>query len=142
MTLDLDKFKTINDTLGHAAGDKVLKAVALRLTGIIRASDTVARIGGDEFVLVTPETGHKEDAAAIAKKILDAFAEPLMIDGHQLVLSTSIGIAIYPEDAEDMENLMKKSDAAMYYSKGHGRNRLKFFGAGDIMAGGEHKSGD
>ncbi len=82
-----------------------------------------------------------EDATAIAQKILDSFTEPLLIDGHQLHLSTSIGIAIYPEDAEDMETLTKKSDAAMYYSKGHGRNQFKFFGDGDVRVGGDHKSG-
>ena len=127
MSLDLDKFKTINDTLGHEAGDQVLKTVSTRLTGIIRASDTLARVGGDEFILVMQETRRREDATAIAQKILDAFAEPLLIDGHQLHVSTSIGIAIYPEDAKDMETLIKKSDAAMYYSKGHGRNQIQIF---------------
>jgi diguanylate cyclase (GGDEF)-like protein len=140
MTLDLDNFKSINDTLGHAAGDQVLKKVGARLRGIIRASDTLARIGGDEFVLVMLESNHKNDALAIAQKILDAFAEPLLIDGRQVQASTSIGIAIYPEDAEDLETLIKKSDAAMYYSKGHGRNQFKFFSDGDVRVGGDHKS--
>ena len=142
MSLDLDKFKTINDTLGHDAGDQVLKVISTRLTGIIRASDTLARVGGDEFILVMLETNHMEDATAIAQKILDSFTEPLLIDGHQLHLSTSIGIAIYPEDAQDLETLTKKSDAAMYYSKGHGRNQFKFFGDGDVRIGGDHKSGN
>jgi len=141
MSLDLDKFKTINDTLGHAAGDQVLKTVSARLTGIIRGSDTIARIGGDEFILVMQETKRKEDANAIAQKIVDVFAEPLLIDGHPLNVSTSIGIAIYPEDAEDLETLIKKSDAAMYYSKGHGRNQFKFFNDGDVRMGGDNKSG-
>jgi diguanylate cyclase (GGDEF)-like protein len=140
MTLDLDNFKAINDTLGHAAGDQVLKTVSARLTGIIRASDTLARIGGDEFILVMLESNHINDASAIAKKILDAFAEPLLIDGRQVQSSTSIGIAIYPEDAEDLETLIKKSDAAMYYSKRHGRNQFKFFADGDVRVGGDHKS--
>ena len=140
MSLDLDKFKTINDTLGHAAGDQVLKTVSARLTGIIRASDTLARIGGDEFILVMIETNHEKDATAIARKILDAFAEPLFIDGQRLQLSTSIGIATYPDDGDDMETLIKKSDAALYYSKGHGRNQYKFFGDGDVKIGGDHKS--
>jgi diguanylate cyclase (GGDEF)-like protein/PAS domain S-box-containing protein len=130
MSLDLDNFKSINDTLGHDAGDQVLKAVSKRFTGIIRASDTVARVGGDEFILVMLETKHMEDAATIAQKILDSFAEPLFIDGHQLHLSTSIGMAVYPEDAEDMETLIKKSDAAMYHCKGHGGNQFKFYGDG------------
>jgi len=132
MSLDLDKLKSINDTLGHAVGDQVLKLSGMRLTGIIRASDTLARIGGDEFVLVMLETHHMEDATAIAQKILDSFKEPLLIEDHQLHLSTSIGIAIYPEDAKDLETLIKKSDAALYYCKGHGRNQFKFFGDGDV----------
>jgi diguanylate cyclase (GGDEF)-like protein/PAS domain S-box-containing protein len=140
MSLDLDKFKSINDTLGHAAGDEVLKTVSTRLTGIIRASDTLARIGGDEFILVMMESNHINDASAIAQKILDAFVEPMLIDGRPVHLSTSIGIAIYPEDAEDMETLIKESDAAMYYSKGHGRNQFKFFGDGDVRISGDHKS--
>jgi len=108
----------------------------VRLTGLIRASDTLARVGGDEFILVMLETNHMEDASTIAQKIMVSFTEPLSIDGHQLHLSTSIGIAIYPEDAEDMETLIKKSDAAMYYCKGHGRNQFKFYGDGDVRIGG------
>lgn len=132
MSLDLDNFKSINDTFGHEAGDQVLKVVSTRLTGIIRASDTLARIGGDEFILVMLETSHLEDPSTIAQKFLDSFAEPLSIKGHRIHLSTSIGIAIYPEDAEDLETLVKKSDAAMYYAKDHGRNRFKFFGDDDV----------
>jgi diguanylate cyclase (GGDEF)-like protein/PAS domain S-box-containing protein len=140
MSLDLDKFKSINDTLGHDAGDQVLKMIGVQLTGIIRASDTLARVGGDEFILVMMEAGQLEDATAIAQKILDSFKEPLWIDGHHVNLSTSIGIAIYPEDAQDLETLIKKSDAAMYYSKGHGRNQFKFFSDGDVRIGGDHRS--
>lgn len=140
MSLDLDKFKSINDTLGHEAGDQVLKTVSTRLAAIIRASDTLARIGGDEFILVMQETKGREDATATAQRILDSFAEPLLIDSRQVHVSTSIGIAVYPEDTEDLEILIKKSDAAMYYSKGHGRNQYKFFGDGDVWIGGDHKS--
>jgi diguanylate cyclase (GGDEF)-like protein/PAS domain S-box-containing protein len=140
MSLDLDKFKSINDTLGHGAGDQMLKAVSKRLNGIIRASDTLARVGGDEFVLMMLETNNMENATTIAQKILDSFKESMLIDGHELHLSTSIGIAMYPEDAEDLENLTKKSDAAMYYSKGHGRNQFKFFGDGNVQTGGDNKS--
>jgi diguanylate cyclase (GGDEF)-like protein len=135
MSLDLDNFKYINDTLSHDAGDQVLKVVSTRLTGIIRASDTLARVGGDEFILLMPETYHPENAAAVAQKILESFTKPLSINSHQLHLSTSIGIAIYPEDAEDLETLTKKSDAAMYYSKSYGRNQFKFFGDGDVQVG-------
>jgi len=141
MSLDLDKFKIINDTLGHQAGDQVLKTISAQLAGITRASDTIARVGGDEFILVMMETNHMEDATAIAHKILDSFTEPLLINDHQVHLSTSIGIAIFPEDAEDLETLINKSDAAMYYSKGHGRNQFKFFSDGDVMISGDHKSG-
>ena len=141
MSLDLDKFKSINDTLGHAAGDQVLKTISSRLKTIIRSSDTVARVGGDEFVLIMMETNHKEDAIAIAQRILDSFREPLMIDSNNVTISTSIGVANYPEDAPDLDTLIKKSDAAMYYSKGHGRNQFKFFSDGDVRLGGDHKSG-
>lgn len=140
MSLDLDKFKSINDTFGHDAGDQVLKSVSSRLAGIIRASDTLARVGGDEFILVMMETNHVGDATAIAQKILDSFSVPHSIEGHQLQLSTSIGIAIYPEDGQDLETLVKKSDAAMYYSKGHGRNQFKFFSDGDVRIAGDHRS--
>jgi len=140
MSLDLDRFKPINDTLGHSAGDRVLKGVSMRLTSIIRASDTVARVGGDEFILVMLETNHINDATAIAQKILDSFKEPFIIDGHELNISTSVGIAVYPEDGQDLETVMNKSDAAMYYAKGHGRSQFKFFGDGDVYISGKHKS--
>ncbi|MBN1375755.1 MAG: PAS domain S-box protein [Dehalococcoidia bacterium] len=142
MSLDLDKFKTINDTLGHDAGDYVLKTISMRLSGLIRASDTLARVGGDEFILVTLETSQMQDATAVAQKFLDSFKEPLVIDSRQIYLSTSIGIAIYPEDGQYLEILTRKSDAAMYYSKGHGRNQFKFFSDGDVGIGQDHKSGN
>jgi len=140
MSLDLDKYKTINDTLGHAAGDQALKIVSSRLADIMRASDTIARVGGDEFVLVMQETNQLKDAVAIAQKILDSFTEPLIVDGRSVDLSTSIGIAIFPDDGMDLQTLVKKSDAAMYYSKGHGRNQFKLFGDGDVSIGTDHKS--
>ena len=127
MSLDLDKFKSINDTFGHDVGDQVLKIIGRRLTRIMRASDTFARVGGDEFISVMMETSHLEDATAVAQKILDSFAEPISVGGHRLLLSTSIGIAVYPDDGEDLETLTQKSDAAMYYSKGHGGNRFTFY---------------
>jgi diguanylate cyclase (GGDEF)-like protein len=140
MSLDLDNFKSINDTFGHDAGDQVLKVISTRLVRILRASDTFARVGGDEFISVMMETDHIEGATAIAQKILDSFTEPLSIAGHQLHLSTSIGLAIYPEDGEDLETLTKKSDAAMYYSKSHGRNQFTFYGDGDFRIGRDYKS--
>jgi diguanylate cyclase (GGDEF)-like protein len=135
MSLDLDKFKSINDTLGHDAGDQVLKAVGMRITQVLRVSDTFARVGGDEFISVMVVASQIEDATIMAQKILDSFAEPLSIDGHQLQLSTSIGIAMYPDNAEDLETLTKKSDTAMYYSKDHGRSQFKFYGNGDVRMG-------
>ena len=127
ISLDLDKFKSVNDTLGHDAGDQVLKTIGIRLTRIVRASDTFARVGGDEFISVMLGTSRIEDASVMAQKILDSFREPVSVGEHQLYLSTSIGIAIYPDDGDDLETLTKKSDAAMYYSKGHGGNQLKFY---------------
>ncbi len=140
MSLDIDRFKSINDNLGHDMGDKVLKAFGGQITGIIRASDTLARVGGDEFILMMLETNHMEDATVIARKIIESFKEPVYIDGHWIYLSTSIGIAIYPEDATDLETLIKKSDAALYYAKGHGRNAFKFFHDGDVWISGDRKS--
>ena len=131
ISLDLDKFKSVNDTLGHDAGDQVLKTIGIRLTRIVRASDTFARVGGDEFISVMLGTSRIEDASVMAQKILDSFREPVSVGEHQLYLSTSIGIAIYPDDGDDLETLTKKSDAAMYYSKGHGGNQLKFYRDGD-----------
>ncbi len=140
MSLDIDRFKAINDNLGHDMGDKVLKTFGDQLSGIIRASDTLARVGGDEFILLMLETNHMEDATVIARKIIESFKEPIGIDGHWIYLSTSIGIAIYPEDATDLETLIKKSDAALYYAKGHGRNNYKFFRDGDVWISGDRKS--
>jgi len=140
MSLDIDRFKVVNDTHGHDTGDKVLTAFGARISGIIRASDTLARVGGDEFILLMLETNHMEDATFIAKKILDSCVEPLSVDDHWVHLTTSIGIAIYPEDAKDLETLSKKSDAALYYAKGHGRNRYKFFSDGDVWITGDRKS--
>jgi len=140
MSLDIDHFKTINDTLGHDIGDKLLIGFGARIGGIIRASDTLARIGGDEFVLLVLETNHKEDTSVIAQKIIDSFKEHFSVDDQWVYLSTSIGIAIYPDDGVDLETLLKKSDAALYYSKGHGRNKFKFFSDGDVWLAGDRKS--
>ncbi|MGA2158200.1 MAG: PAS domain S-box protein [Dehalococcoidia bacterium] len=125
MELDLDNFKTINDTLGHAAGDELLKATADRLTALVRKSDTVARLGGDEFVVLIPEFTNIKDVIKAAQKILAAFQKPFAIDGRDLQVTTSIGIAIYPRDGSNIEDLLKVADAAMYYTKEHGRNSYK-----------------
>ena len=128
MELDLDRFKTINDTLGHAAGDELLKATADRLSAMVRKSDTVARLGGDEFVVLIPEFTNIKDVLKTAQKILSAFQKPFIIDGQELQVTTSIGIAVYPRDGSNIEELLKAADAAMYYTKEHGRNSYKLSG--------------
>jgi diguanylate cyclase (GGDEF)-like protein/PAS domain S-box-containing protein len=120
IAIDLDRFKSVNDTLGHQAGDELLKAIAKRLKNLLRSSDTVARMGGDEFLLLMPEMHMTGDAIKIIDKIAAAFKEPFMIEGSRLNMSASMGLAIYPEDGEDMEALLRKSDAAMYNIKRHG----------------------
>lgn len=128
MFLDLDRFKLINDAFGHSVGDELLKQVAQRLTGCVRAGDTVARPGGDEFVIVLTEVGHPLDAARVAEKIIDTFSTPLPLDGVEMPMTTSIGIALYPVNgSEDVEELMIKADMAMYEAKEAGRNAYRFF---------------
>jgi len=127
MFMDLDQFKHINDSLGHAVGDQLIQSVAQRLVGCVRQSDTISRQGGDEFVLLLPHIEHAEDAALSAQKILAAFALPHRIDQHDLHISVSIGISIYPDDGEDAETLIKSADTAMYHAKESGRNNYKFF---------------
>jgi len=128
MILDLDRFKIINDSYGHAVGDMLLMAVAGRLSALLRKSDTVARIGGDEFAVLLPETTLVEDAVNTAQKILEAFHEPFTLDGRPLTVTTSIGIAQYPSDGEDLDTLAKNADAAMYLAKEQGRNTYKIYG--------------
>ena len=125
--LDLDNFKDVNDTLGHDVGDILLKAVAERLSGTLRKSDTVARFGGDEFVLIFPNMEVIEEAIQVVQKIIDRFHKPFLIDTHQLVVTTSIGIAVYPNDGMDEEILMKNADIAMYQAKQAGRARYQFY---------------
>jgi diguanylate cyclase (GGDEF)-like protein/PAS domain S-box-containing protein len=135
LMLDLDKFKTINDTMGHGVGDQLLKAVAERLTSVTRKSDTIARIGGDEFVLVLPQVCQPANASRLAQRILDVFREPLVFDGHQLNITTSIGIAVYPEDGKDIEILLKNADTAMYQAKEQGRDMYRFYGGDATKTG-------
>ena len=127
MFMDIDRFKKINDSLGHAVGDQLLQAVAKRLLTSVRVSDTVSRQGGDEFVLLLPLIEGPEGAELSAKKILTALAHPHSIAGHALHISFSIGIAIYPDDGEDADILLKHADMAMFYAKEGGRNNYKFF---------------
>ncbi len=125
--LDLDRFKHINDSLGHVVGDRLLQSVARRLFSCVRSSDTVSRQGGDEFVLLLWEEKHAEDAALTATKVLDALRRPHRIDEHELHITGSIGIVTYPEDGMDAETLLKRADVAMYHAKEAGRDSYKFF---------------
>jgi diguanylate cyclase (GGDEF)-like protein/PAS domain S-box-containing protein len=127
--LDLDRFKNINDSLGHAIGDEVLQWVSKRLLAGVRASDTVSRLGGDEFVILLSEITYPEDAATSAKKILLSLGAPCLIGGQSLRISGSIGISVYPQDGEDAETLIKHADMAMYHAKDNGRNNFQFFTA-------------
>ena len=125
--LDLDNFKHINDSLGHATGDKLLQSVTKRLKDCVRESDTVSRQGGDEFVILLAENKNSNDAAVSAQKILDELKAAHHVGKHQLHISTSIGISVYPADGLDAETLLKNSDTAMYFAKDKGRNNYQFF---------------
>ena len=125
--IDLDRFKVINDTLGHLVGDQLLMEVAGRLAATVRESDTVARLGGDEFVILLPDVGDAADAAAVAGKIIDALAEPIRVEGHELHTSPSIGISLYPLDGDEAETIMRNADTAMYHAKAAGRNTFQFY---------------
>jgi diguanylate cyclase (GGDEF)-like protein len=127
MMLDLDHFKDINDTLGHMVGDQLLKEVGYRLSGLLRQNDTVARLGGDEFVVLLSDLERMEDVIRVAKIILKAFKQQFVCGNHKLTSSTSIGIAVYPDDGNDIDSLLKKSDVAMYSVKTQGRNNYKCF---------------
>ena len=127
--LDLDHFKKINDSLGHAAGDELLQSISKRLSGCVRASDTVSRQGGDEFAVLLPEITHAEDAAKCAAKIITAFHAPHIIEGRSVHIGASIGISLYPKDGIDAETLIKNADMAMYHAKERGRGNFQFFEA-------------
>jgi diguanylate cyclase (GGDEF)-like protein/PAS domain S-box-containing protein len=129
MLLDLDYFKDVNDTLGHSVGDQLLRAVGNRLSGLLRKGDTVARIGGDEFLLLLPELRQIEYATTLAQKILEAFREPFAFNNHQLHITTSIGIAIFPDDGDNADTLMKSADIAMYRAKNKGRDGFQRYTA-------------
>jgi diguanylate cyclase (GGDEF)-like protein/PAS domain S-box-containing protein len=126
---DLDRFKTVNDTLGHAVGDALLRETARRLTDCVRAGDTVARVGGDEFVVILSELARPEDARAVAQKMIDSIAQPMALEGREVFISASIGIAVFPADGEDGDALVKNADAAMFSAKEAGRNNYRFYTA-------------
>ncbi|HJW01978.1 MAG TPA: GGDEF domain-containing protein [Azospira sp.] len=125
LVFDLDEFKPVNDTYGHAIGDQLLKEVARRLLLCVRESDTVGRVGGDEFVALLPSLHSEQDAVAVGEKIRHAIAEPFVLGEHSLHISSSIGIAVYPEDGGDEIQLFKRADDAMYRAKGSGRNNVQ-----------------
>jgi len=137
--LDVDNFKRINDTLGHDSGDALLRSIAERLQDFVRKSDTiarsendemestVARLGGDEFTVLLSEINTIQNAAQVAQRILDIIGQPFMIDNHEVFITISIGISIYPHDGIDAENLLKNADTAMYYAKDQGKNNFQFY---------------
>ncbi len=127
MFLDLDKFKSINDTLGHDAGDQLLQEVAIRIKGVLRESDVVARLGGDEFVILLPDTGDEQPLTEASRKILDAVRSSYMLAGQEIRTTISIGVSVYPHHGEDEETLMKNADIAMYHAKERGRNNVRFY---------------
>jgi diguanylate cyclase (GGDEF)-like protein/PAS domain S-box-containing protein len=125
--IDLDRFKLVNDTLGHAEGDELLKGVAARLQACLRRSDTLARMGGDEFTILLPELTQPEDATVIAEKVIEELRRPLNVAGHEIRATASIGVALYPADGEDPDTLIKHADIAMYHVKAAGKNSYAFF---------------
>ena len=125
--LDMDRFKVVNDTLGHLVGDGLLQAVAQRLRGSLREGDTLSRIGGDEFMLLLPHIRNRDNASYIAQKILASLKQPFNIEGHEIFVGISIGIAVFPDDGDTIETLVKHADIAMYHAKDSGRNDYKFF---------------
>lgn len=125
--LDLDRFKPVNDRLGHAAGDHLLTAVAGRLKSCVREEDTIARLGGDEFGIILPGIHEGKDAAVVAQRIRDKMSLPFELEGHRLVVSVSAGIALYPPDGSDADRLIQRADRAMYRAKADGGNCHRFF---------------
>ena len=127
MFLDLDRFKSINDTLGHAEGDRLLQIISQRLLHSVRAEDMVARLGGDEFTIILEEIDDREDVETLARKIIDVVAAPMKLQEQEVATSTSIGVSIYPEDASTVADLEKAADTAMYRAKNKGRHTYEFY---------------
>lgn len=127
MFIDIDRFKNVNDTMGHAAGDRLLDAIGKRLRCLVRDEDTVSRFGGDEFLVIMSSISNREHVQDIAKKIIEKISEPFLIDGRELFMGASIGVALYPEDGEDFHDLLRNADTAMYRVKNEGRNAYCFF---------------
>ena len=132
MMLDLDRFKTINDNFGHHIGDLLLQSAGDRLTRTLREGDTVARLGGDEFMILLPEIKQTVSSFRVAEKILSAFNHSFNCEGHELLTSASVGIAVYPEDGEDLDTLMRHADTAMYQAKSTGRHTYHRYGSNHV----------
>jgi diguanylate cyclase (GGDEF)-like protein/PAS domain S-box-containing protein len=139
--LDVDGLKAINDSHGHAAGDRVLSGVAGRIRAALRQSDGVGRVGGDEFVIVLSEIAHAEDAALVAQKLLQAIAAPYRVEGHDISVTASLGLALYPDDGLTAEDLVASADAAMYAAKRNGRGGCRFFQTSMTFAATERLTG-
>jgi diguanylate cyclase (GGDEF)-like protein/PAS domain S-box-containing protein len=127
MIIDVDKFKKINDTYGHDVGDKLILHIGAKIQEVLRKSDTIARFGGDEFLLLLPDIRGRQDVEKIAKKIFDLFQKKMIIDGKKLSSTLSMGISIFPDDGEDSSTLLKNADTALYEVKDSGRNNYKFY---------------
>lgn len=127
MFIDLDGFKLVNDTLGHDIGDRLLQEAGARLSSCVRSYDTVARLGGDEFTIIMPNLGDGQSAAPVAQRIIDSLEQPFDLVGQEALVSASIGITVFPDDAADAQTLLKNADAAMYRAKEHGKANYQFF---------------
>jgi diguanylate cyclase (GGDEF)-like protein/PAS domain S-box-containing protein len=125
--IDFDRFKFVNDSLGHPVGDKLLIAAANRLRTLVRGEDSLARLGGDEFTCLLPNIDHRKDAAIVAEKIVESLSRPFKVSGNEITLTVSIGVGLYPDDAQDIDSLIKHADAAMYRAKDNGKNRYEFY---------------
>ncbi|HEY5994411.1 MAG TPA: EAL domain-containing protein [Gallionellaceae bacterium] len=127
--IDLDDFKVVNDSLGHNVGDKLLRELGKRLTGCVRETDSVARLGGDEFVILLTGMAHRDGVVFVAEKVLDSLSRPFLLEGHEIFISSSIGIATFPKDGEDEQTLLKHADSAMYHAKERGKGHYQFYAA-------------
>jgi diguanylate cyclase (GGDEF)-like protein len=137
LAVDLDRFKLVNDTLGHGVGDGLLKEVARRIERCVRETDIVARWGGDEFMVGLTELSHKEDAALVAQKVLDVLKQPVPVQGHEPFVTATIGVSVYPEDGQDLAALVRNADRAMFRAKNQGRNNFEFYTPQDGDAAGQ-----